>query len=52
MFIELTVQNPRLMSRKNRKVRLLRETYGDVSIKLLTKRDIERVFSNRLARAS
>lgn len=52
MFIELTVQSPRLMSRKNRKVRLLRETYGDVSIKLLTKRDIERVFSNRLARAS
>lgn len=52
MFIELTVLSARLMSRKNRKMRLLREAYGDLNVKLLTKRDIERVFSNRLAHAS
>lgn len=48
-FVELTVQNPKLLSRKNRKIRLLREKYPDISIKLLTKRDIDRVFSSRIA---
>jgi hypothetical protein len=33
-------------------MRLLRQAYPDVQIKLFTRRDIERVFSNRLARAS
>lgn len=52
LFIEMTVQSPRLQSRKNRKIRLLREAYPDVTIKLFTRRDVERVFSNRLSRAS
>lgn len=52
LFLELTVQHPRLQSRKNRKLRLFRQCYPDVAIKLLTRRDIERVFSNRLAPAS
>jgi hypothetical protein len=49
LFVELTVQSPRLQSRKNRKIRLLRESFPDIAVKLLNKRDIERVFSNRLA---
>lgn len=52
LFIELTVQHPRLQSRKNRKIRLLRQAYPDVTIKLFTRRDVERVFANRLPRAS
>lgn len=52
LFLEMTVQSPRLQSRKNRKVRLFREAYPDVAIKLFTRRDVERVFSNRLRRAS
>lgn len=52
LFLEMTVQSPRLQSRKNRKIRLFREAYPDVAIKLFTRRDVERVFSNRLARAS
>lgn len=52
LYVEMTVQSPRLQSRKNRKVRLLREAYPDLTIKLFTRRDVERIFSNRLARAS
>ena len=52
LFLEMTVQSPRLQSRKNRKVRLFREAYPEVAIKLFTRRDVERVFSNRVARAS
>ena len=52
VFLEMTVQSPRLGSRKNRKIRLLREAFPDVSIKLFTRRDVERVFSSRLFRAS
>lgn len=52
LFLEMTVQSPRLHSRKNRKIRLLRETYPDLTIKLFTRRDVERVFSNRISRAS
>ncbi len=52
LFLEMTVQSPRLQSRKNRKIRLFHEAYPDVAIKLFTRRDVERVFSNRLARAS
>ncbi len=51
-FVELTVQRPRLQSRKNRKVRLFRRAYPDVTIKLFTRRDVERVFANRLPRVS
>jgi hypothetical protein len=52
LYVELTVQHPRLQSRKNRKVRLLREAFPDVAIKLFTRRDVERIFSNRTTRAS
>jgi hypothetical protein len=52
LYVEMTVQSPRLQSRKNRKVRLLREAFPDLAIKLFTRRDVERIFSNRLARAS
>lgn len=52
LFIEMTVQSPRLQSRKNRKIRLLREAFPEIEIKLFTRRDVERVFSGRLTRAS
>ena len=52
LFIETTVLSPRLQTRKNRKVRLLMQAYPDLKIKLLGRRDLERVFSRRLARAS
>jgi hypothetical protein len=51
LYLELTALRPKLLTRKNRKVRLLRETRPDVKIKLFTRRDIERLFS-RLATAS
>src|SRR4030042_5213751 len=38
-YIELTTLKPDLMTDKNRKVRLLREFFPDVKIKLLRKRD-------------
>lgn len=52
LFVEMTVQSPRLQSRKNRKVRLLREAFPEIRLKLFTRRDVERIFSNRIARAS
>lgn len=52
LFLEMTVLSPRLQSRKNRKIRLLREAYPDIAIKLFTRRDVERLFSNRLPHAS
>ena len=52
LYIELTVLSPRLQSRKNRKVRLLREAHPHINIKLFNKRDVERVFSKKYARAS
>ncbi len=51
-FLEITVQSARLQSRKNRKIRLLRQAYPDLAIKLFTRHDVERVFSNRFSRAS
>jgi len=51
LYVEMTVQNPRLHSRKHRKVRLLREAFPDIAIKLFTRRDVERIFS-RLPQAS
>lgn len=52
LFIEMTVLSPRLQTRKNRKMRLLARAYPDVKIKLFGRRDVERVFSRRLPRAS
>ena len=42
-YIELTTLKPALMTDKNRKVRLLRELFPDVKIKLLRKRDYLRL---------
>lgn len=39
LYIELTTIKPELATRKNRKVRKMRERYPDVRVKLLTLRD-------------
>lgn len=52
LFVELTVQSPRLQTRKNRKLRLFREAYPHSPIKLFARRDVEKLFSNRLPHAS
>ena len=43
LFLEITVMKQRLVTRKNRKLRKLRERYPDVRIKLFYKRDLERL---------
>ena len=43
LYLELTVMKQSLATRKNRKVRKLRELYPDVNVKLFYKRDIERL---------
>jgi hypothetical protein len=43
LYIEVTVMKQSLVTRKNRKVRKLRERYPDVRVKLFYKRDIERL---------
>ncbi len=52
VYIEVTVAKPARNARKNRKVRLMRSHYPDVNVKLFTRRDVERVFSRTLKRAS
>lgn len=52
LFIELTVAKPAHKTRKNRKLRLLRSHHPRVNVKLFTRRDIERVFSRAMKRAS
>jgi hypothetical protein len=42
-YLEVTVMKQSLVTRKNRKVRKLRERYPDVTIKLFTRRDFERL---------
>lgn len=49
LFIEMTVLQPHLQSRKNRKVRLLTQHFPDVRIKFFARRDVERIFANRPA---
>jgi hypoxanthine phosphoribosyltransferase len=51
LYLELTALRSKLQTRKNRKVRLLREKHPEIRIKLFTRADIERLFS-RLATAS
>jgi hypoxanthine phosphoribosyltransferase len=41
LYLEITVMKQSLVTRKNRKLRKLRETYPDVRVKLFYKRDIE-----------
>ena len=43
VYLEVTVMKQSLVTRKNRKIRKLRERYPDVKIKLFTKRDFERL---------
>jgi hypothetical protein len=43
LYVEITVMKQSLVTRKNRKLRKLRERYPAVKIKLFYKRDIERL---------
>jgi len=43
LFIEVTVMKQSLVTRKNRKLRRLRERYPEIRIKLFYKRDLERL---------
>jgi len=43
LYLEVTVMKQSLVTRKNRKLRKLRERYPDVRIKLFYKRDIQRL---------
>ena len=43
LYIEITTLNQKLVTRKNRKVRQLRERYPDVNAKLFYTRDLERL---------
>ena len=43
LYVEITVMKQSLVTRKNRKLRKLRERYPDVNVKLFYKRDIERL---------
>jgi hypoxanthine phosphoribosyltransferase len=43
LFLEITVMKQSLVTRKNRKLRKLRQLHPDVRVKLFYKRDIERL---------
>jgi hypoxanthine phosphoribosyltransferase len=43
LYLEITVMKQSLVTRKNRKLRKLKERYPEVNIKLFYKRDIERL---------
>ena len=43
LYVEVTVMKQALVTRKNRKLRKLRERYPDIRIKLFYRRDIERL---------
>jgi hypothetical protein len=43
LYVEITMMKQSLVTRKNRKLRKLRERYPDVRVKLFYKRDIERL---------
>jgi len=43
LYVEITVMKQSLVTRKNRKLRKIRERYPDVRVKLFYKRDIERL---------
>lgn len=44
LYLELTVMKQKLVTRKNRKLRMLRELYPEVAIKLIYRRDFQRLF--------
>jgi hypoxanthine phosphoribosyltransferase len=43
LYVEITVMKQSLVTRKNRKLRKVRQLYPDVKVKLFYKRDIERL---------
>jgi len=43
LFLEITVMKQSLVTRKNRKLRKLRELYPEVRVKLFYKRDVQRL---------
>jgi len=43
LYVELTVMKQSLVTRKNRKLRKLRERYPEVKVKLFYRRDLERL---------
>jgi hypoxanthine phosphoribosyltransferase len=43
LYVEITVMKQSLVTRKNRKLRRLRERYPEVNVKLFYKRDIARL---------
>lgn len=43
LFIELTTMNQKLVTKKNRKVRRLKELYPEVNIKILYQKDFRRL---------
>jgi len=43
LYLELTTMKQSLVTRKNRKLRKLKERYPDVKVKLFYKRDFERL---------
>jgi hypoxanthine phosphoribosyltransferase len=44
LYIEMTVAKPELNTRKNRKVRMMAQHHPGVRVKLLVRRDVERLF--------
>jgi bifunctional protein TilS/HprT len=44
LYIEVTVMKQSLATKKNRKLRLFRERFPSLNIKLFGKRDVERLF--------
>ena len=43
VYLEVTVMKQSLVTRKNRKIRKFRERYPDITVKLFTRRDFERL---------
>ncbi len=46
LYIEVTTMRQPLVTRKNRKLRMLRELYPGVQIKLLYRKDVEQIFGS------
>ncbi len=44
LYVELTTTNPRQISQKNRKIRLLKERYPDINIRLFRRRDVAFIY--------
>src|SRR5207249_10547575 len=43
LYVEITVMKQSLVTRKNRKIRKLRELYPEIKVKLFNRRDFERL---------